>query len=516
MIFSPALAPLVGESSVSFVARLARFHANMTSRDFLRILQLSQQDVTNGTERATSRLVGMTGLPRDRVEAMNYTHVGGKVFNHRGELFGSHFAGREWTTYCPHCLLEDGASDSQSVGVRVGCVNWFFMPVRTCGKHGIALVRRKVTHFSQQFQDMAFVAPDDQILVEEARDAVRSEASPLQTYVERRFDGETGPAWLDEQGIDQAVKACEMLGACLEFGVKCNLDELTMPQWDRAGATGFEAAAEGRAGIRRALDELAGRVSIRTAHGGPQAAFGRLYQWIQFNKSGRDRGPVRDVVREYVLDTMAVEPGTRLFGEEVLERRRHSIWSLSKSSGLHAKTLKRALVRSGILAGFDEEHMEPYTSFDARAGDELVARIKNSLPLTAIPAFLNCNRRQAELLVREGLIPRLVPGRADRGGVLKNVAVEDLDLFLSRFRSRGQAVSAPSEGMADVIAMSEIIRVSVIDIVRMVIEGDLKKLELLPASLKFRSVLVDPVEILHVLEKRSQAGEGAHSVDLAA
>lgn len=516
MVMSPHLPPIDGESSVSYVARLARFHANMNSHDYLRIVQLSRQDLTNGTDHATELITTMTGLPRERVEAMNFTHVGDKVFHHRGHRFGSHFAGREWTTYCPECLLEDADPGSPSAGLRVGRVNWFFLPVRTCPKHGIALVRRRTTHFSQRFQDMAFVAPDDQTLAMEARDAVHAEVSALQTYVERRFDGAAGPAWLDDQGIDQAVKASEMLGACLEFGVKCNLDELTAAQWDRAGAVGFQAAKAGPEGIGRALDELVARAREMNSRGGPQAAFGRLFQWVQFNKSGRDRGPIRDVLREYILDTMSIEPGTMLFGEEVVERRRHSIWSLSKTSGLHGKTLKRALVRSGILAGQDEDYMEPFTSFDAKAGEDLVARIQYSMPVTAIPKYLNCNRTQAERLVRGGVIPRLVPEREDRSGILKNVAIEDLDAFMVRFRSRGRAVLVPSEGMADAIEMSEIVRVAVIDIVRMVLDGELVDIELLPEEMKFRSVLVNPDEILDVLARRTPTEPDPIAEDLAA
>lgn len=501
MAISPALPPLDGETTVSWVARMARFHANMNSYDFLEAIELSRQNVTDGTDIAFGRLQALTGIARDRIEATNYSPIGDRAFRHRDELFGTHFAGRKWTTYCPACLLEDASATGPSAGIRVGRVNWLFAPIRTCAKHGIALVRRRNTHFSQQFQDMAFVAPEDRELDRELREASAVKVSPLQTYVERRFAGSKGPEWLDGQAIDQAAKACEMLGACLEFGAHCNLDELTNEQWDRAGAIGFEAASAGPAGIRRALEETARRSRTTISKGGPQARFGRLYQWLQFNKSGRDRGPMREVVRNHILDTMPVEVGTKLFGEVVLERRRHTIVTLSKATGIHIRTLNRALVRAGILPDHDEKHIESWTSFDAEVGEGLARRIQNSLPIRAIPDHLNCNRRQAELLVRNGILPQLVPGLGRHGGILTNVAVEDLDAFLRQFRSKGRPVSVPGENMSDVIAMSEIVRIAVVDIVRMVLDGVLEDIELLPEGLGFRSVLVNPEEVRSVFAR---------------
>jgi hypothetical protein len=90
------------------------------------------------------------------------------------------------------------------------------------------------------------------------------------------------------------------------------------------------------------------------------------------------------------------------------------------------------------------------------------------------------------------------------------VPLADLDAFLSRLRQRGRPVDRPGDGMLNVIEASEVVRWPVIDIVRLVLDGDLSRIELLPSKLKFRSVLVDPEEV-RVAKGARQAKGGSRS-----
>lgn len=479
------------------------------------MIALSREDVAKATDQGIDRLAHLTGIARPVIEEGSYRSVGDREFVHRSVRFGFEFGLRNRTTYCPACLLDDAAPGGPSDGQRVGRVNWMFSPVRTCPVHRTLLIRRANTHYSEQFQDMSLVAPDEAALARQVEKVGARSVSPLQIYVQRRFDGAAGPAWLDDQMIDQATRTCEMLGACLEFGAHCNLEELTMEQRDVAGAIGFTAAAGGPDGVREAL-ELIDRNSRKTwtRGAGPQAGLGRIYQWLQFNKSARDPGPIRDLTRAFILDTMAIGAGTNLFGQVVDARRRHSVASLAKASGLHQTTLNRVLVRSGLVTDRADNAIDKFGSFDAMAGESLTARIKNSLPTTQVPQFLNCNRNQAEALVKSGILQRIFPDAGKYDGVLANVAIDDLNEFLRRFRSRGRHVAAPGEGMLDVIATSEIAREPVIDIVRLVLDGAIGKIETLDAKLGFRSVLVDPQEVRSAVAARGSE-KGLAAADVA-
>lgn len=504
MVLLPVLPPLEGESTVSWCCRLGPFHAGIEGPDWLRMLQISQRSVRETNDVCVNRLAELTGIAPERIRSTGVVRKGEWAYEHRGVPFGIRFALHTWTSYCPACLLEDTNPGSSSIGRRVGRISWMFSPVRTCPVHGILLTRRPNKSFTEQFQDMNRVAPSNKELEAEVSSATSRPISPLQEYVQRRFSGQQDSGWLHAQAIDQAVKACEMLGACLVFGAHTDLDKLSMAQWDEAGGVGFQAASVGPDGIRSALEEIAVASRKVKSGGGPQAAYGRLYQWLQFNKTRRELGPIREVVREHILDTMEVEPGAKLFGSVVEQRRRHSVASLARESGIHPKTLNRALVRQGIIPGGDEDRINPAVSFDAHAGETLAERINNSLPIKSIPDYLNCNRRQAEMLTRAGIVRQIVPRIGRSGGVLSNVPVAELDRFLREFRANGVPAQCPGSGMTDVISASQLARQPVVDIVRLVLDGELSHIELLAEDLRFKSVLVDPDEIRKVVATKER------------
>ena len=513
MILVPFIPPLPDETTLSWTGRLAQKHANIGCADFLRMLVLIQKHVMETTIFCVDRLAKLTGVPRDRIAACGIQRFGERALHHRGQYFGTSFASRKFTTYCPRCLLADSLPESPSQGLRVGRVAWSFRSVQVCPEHRIKLVRRANTSFTDQFQDMNLVAPKNSELEAEADSAVTKNTSAMQQYTQRRFAGFLESPWLDSQQIDLGLKACEMLGACLLFGAHGEFDKLSADEMTEAGDVGFEVVSKGQQGIGEALDQIAAKSFEVKLSGGPQAAFGRLYQWLQFNRSKKPRGPIQEAVRDHILGTMHIPAGTKLFGEIVEERRRHSVYSLAKYSGLDARTLNRALVRTGVLLHEDEDEVDPLVSFPAEVGEKLATRINQSLPIIKLPGYLNCNRTQAEMMVKQGLISQIAPQAHKIGGVLTNVATEDLDDFLIKFRSGGKPVSFPSPGMTNVIAASEIARQTVTDIVRMVIDRKLSKLEVLDADLKFRSVLVDPAEVRSVADMElAKLGLTAHEV----
>lgn len=501
----PPQPPLFDETLFSWCARLADFHAAMSCQDWLKMMEISQNSVINHDPACVTRLAALTGFSTSRVMACGLQRLGDRSYRHGDETFSPFFALRTQTTYCPACLLEDRDPTGPSAGQRVGRLSWVFNPVRTCPRHGTLLQRRPQAGYREKFQDMNLVAPDDQQLESLAHHAEGRSVSELQRYVQMRFDNGCGSAWVDRQRIDQTAKACEMLGAVLEFGAHADFDKLTLAQWDDAGNTGFEAARAGEHGIRCAFEKVASNSMRDHKTGGPQALYGRLYQWLQFNKSKSDPGPIRDVLRAHILDTVPVAAGTRLFGQEVEKRRRHSLVSLSRATGLHFNTLKHVLSSAGFLAGSDAKKVGEWASFDAEKSEAFAHRLLNTIPVTKIPAYINCNRTQAEMLVREGIIPKLIPDGQRSGRTLLQVATADLDAFLCRLRATGQPVEIPSAGMMDTIAASEIARETVADIVQLLLDGRLSRIEIVSEDLKFRSVLVDPKEVRRAAEEVDDA-----------
>jgi hypothetical protein len=494
MTLLPVLPILDGESLTSYVTRIARFHFGSDPFGFLDFIELSRQKVMEPDDAVMTRLSELSGQTVARLWRSTHRSVDTRILEHRGERFNAEFFNRHQTSFCPACLLEDRST----YGQRVGRVDWRFESIRTCPHHGVPLVRRKNTSHGERFQYMDMVAPEDDTLERMLEGVVQRAPSPLQTYVQNRLNGQIGPDWLDGQDIDTAARACEMIGVVMVNGPKPNLQRLTEGDWDAAGAAGYRAAADGEAGIRAALADMKREFASSGRVGGPQAVFGRLYQWIQFSKTRRPVGPIRELLRDVILDNFSLEPGTELFGVPVAQRRKHTVSSLSRTGGIHPKTLTRALMCTGLV---DAENAVPPSSqvFDAPAGDRLVQRIHDSLSLQDLPRHLNCNRTQAEMLVRTGFIPRLTRDAPGVTGVLKNVAREDADLFLKTLFERAIGVVRPGVGMVDMIEASEQSRVPVIDIVRAILSGSVTKVECADPAAKFKGVLVDPTELRSVL-----------------
>ncbi len=507
---------IAGETITSWIARFARDETGLEPSDFLKFIGISREEVLEAAPATLDRLAAVTGVPQARIGEATLRSIEDRHYEHRGLRFNSGFAPRMRTTFCPACLLEDAQPDNPSRGRRVGRVTWLFSPVRTCPVHGIALFRAAATSLSDSFQDMEVVAPADVGLKSLVFAAIRREVSPLQAWVVTRLEGGAGPAWLDGQDIEQASKTCEILGAALLFGVNASVRALSEDDLDAAGAAGFAVAARGEEGVREALAELLHRFRDSGAKGGRQTALGLVYRWLQFHRSAKAKGSIEDVVRGFILDTMAVEPGTVLFGQTIRERRRHSVASLAKRTKLHPRTLNRALVTGGVLPEGDPDRVDGFLSFDAAAGEALADRIFEAVPVAQVPALLGCNRRQAEMLARGGL---LGGSMSAPGTMLHMPAAVDLKSFTDSFLGSANLVPRRGAGMTDVIAAAKVSRWPVVDIVRLVLDGGLDRVERDHARREFRAVLVDPEEVRRVLETRQARGrltigEAAARLDL--
>ena len=518
MTMLPALPTMTGESLTSYLSRVARFHADMDVFKFLALIELSQGAVMAPKEDTMRRLSFLLGLPFRDLEKMTFVPLGGRMRRFCNEEVHSEFANLDKTSYCPACLLEDGKSDSLSAGFRAGRIHWRIEHIRTCETHGIGLVRHKNTHHTEKFQLMSAVAPDDEALSLMVKKGPKQKVSALQTYIMERLAGQAGPAWLDRQPIDLAARACEMLGVIFSVGTHVNLKLLTNPEWNEAGHVGFGYAARGEVGITEALQLAMDHFDQAGLRGGPQKVFGRLYQWLQFNKNKKSVGPIRDIVREFISDNFPLDVGSDLFGEVVESQRVHSVHSLAKLTGDHPKTINRAVVLSGLMEGGPDK-VSANNVFYAKAGEILMERIRTSIPVKHLPEYFNCNRVQAEQLVRTGVIPRLIPDAENVNGVLKQVAQDDADAFLAHLMGAASMVKVASKNTTDIVSASEIARWPVIEIVNGILAGLFGTVELVDPSLKFKGILVDPIEVREALAREKSQGrvgldEGARIIGM--
>ena len=505
MALLPILPLISGESLTSYVNRIASFHCDLSLAEFLRFFEISQQDLLGPGHETLVRISNLTGQPSEDLKKMGFLRIGDRQVVINGEVVDSQFFDLSKRPLCPACLLEDLGEASVSQGLPVGRLEWQMQPVRVCVKHGVVLQVRKVMKYSDRFRFLPELSADRTFLESMVGDAVEHQPSRLQQYVTDRIAGGSGPNWLDGQPLDLASRACEMLGVIQVVGTHVDLRAVTEAQWSEAGDLGFSYAVNGVDGVKACLQVALDLYVSKNLKGGPQMAFGRFYQWLQFNKNNRPAGPIRDVAREFILDHFPIEAGTNLMGTIVDKQRFHSVYSLARKTGDHPKTINRAVILTGLAEG-DLEKASASIVFEAEAAESLMDRVRTSISVSALEGYLNCNRVQAQQLARTGILPRLLPEGRKSLGVLTGIAREDADEFLDKLVGAAESVTSASEGMSDIVAAAETSRWPAMDIVRGILSGLFTKVEVVKPELKFKGILVDPVEVRMTLKRNQLKG----------
>lgn len=485
---------LPGESFVSWVGRFARLQCGMTAKAFVSLMGVPLHDVVRTKKNAVRRMHELSGIPAERLVQGGYIQLANRYYGHRGQEFHSEFVAGNRVSFCPRCILTDTTDCQQSMGMPVGRINWSFTPIRTCPVHSIPLVREREDGRGKLLLDLVTHIPTDVQLNEMASAAVPRSVSALQSYLEARLEGGLGSGWLDSQMIDLASRATEMLGACIEFGPSVKLPGLTQSDWDLAGRVGFEFTSRGPEGIQQGLEAIQSNASCSRIQAGPRGVFGFLYEWVQFKKNRKPIGPFRDVFREHILETMPIPAGTELFGEPVARRRRHSVASLSRKFGVSHRTVRNALVVADLLPA-DYDPKRDFGVMDVAPAENLLKRMRRSIPVLEVPEYLGCKRGQVAQLLEVGFLKPIAGRRDGRRSVSQGIDGEDLDAFVRQLRSFGQAVSEPSEGMRGIVDTAESFKVPTVKVVELLLQRSLSKVELLDEELRFQSVFVNEFEV---------------------
>jgi hypothetical protein len=241
----------------------------------------------------------------------------------------------------------------------------------------------------------------------------KREPSPLQTYVMNRFAGISGPSWLDKQSIEQAVRSTEMLGIILAHGQKANLRNLSDDDLDLAGRVGFAVTSEGAESIRACFADMKNAYIGVNRLWGPQFVLGRLYQWLEFKRSSKDPGPIRDLLRDFIFDHFPLPAGKSILGGTLDRRRLYTVMLLAKETDVHPKTLKHFLIAKGAL---DAAAEEAFMVVDAAIGLEHATTLKTIIMARELPKILNFSRTRIKHIVDAGLIVPIHANQIDDGG----------------------------------------------------------------------------------------------------
>ncbi|WP_417809854.1 TniQ family protein [Thioclava sp.] len=502
MQLQPYLPFRVDETALSWATRLAAFHTGGRLVPFLNDLEISPQDLAAGDDATLERLCFKVGQDPRPVRHNAITRIAPRQYRLRGETFRAEFTTGVNTRFCPACLAEDDGGHARSAVARAHQLIWRLQPVRVCPRHELELVERRLGGWDDFLHELPVLVPEtrDQLLslAEQARSEKPTE---LQGYVLARLHGKRGPAWLDAQSIEQATRATEMLGATLAFGTEAKSADLDFQDWVSAARHGWPYVYAGEEGLRQAFSELqeAAKGKGRTwqSRGG---VYGMLYRWLSANHAASDLGPIRSILREFIIDTTPMKIGQKLLGEYVAQPKISSVASIAKSSFLHPGTLKNVLQVAGAMPNTEDGKSDSGSIVKYREIEKLVEAAKHAVPVTQVPSLLNASRPMVAALLELKLLVRVQDHNVLKSKIGKAIDGRSIIHLLQRLNTKFEVVGSVPETHTPLAKAAEKTRAPIKVILELVFDGHLTSTVRLAEKEKFASLFVSPADITAILD----------------
>jgi len=225
---------------------------------------------------------------------------------------------------------------------------------------------------------------------------------------------------------------------------------------------------------------------------------------LPISRKAQEAGPIRELLREAILNSFAIGPGEEVLGEIVERRRVHSVNSLKSATGLNPKRLYRLMQKAGLIPEDSDAEALNQWVFPAEEGDRLIGRILNSIPQNQLKTVLGCSRTQAEQLVAAELVTSVVPLAEGRVG--SSVGVynrDDLADFLMRLCAGVPVVADAPEGFLD-LTLATRGRSSTAEVLRWQLDGRLRKTRRIGASHRIDGLRFSLVEVRALVRARSR------------
>jgi len=401
-------------------------------------------DMLSNKASALVRLSEISGVAEKDLRQNASVALGERKYDLRGEIVTAEFLSSPKTLFCPDCLHKD-----DQTGARRARWPWSLAVVRTCAVHKLPLQCASKGAWNHSLLSLGHTVPErGEDLKALTQNIERREASPLQNYVLTRLEGHTGPRWLDEQTLDQAVRVTELLGVLLVFGPDQLLPVLDQDDWDHAGRAGYAVTSQGEVGIRRALQEQFDKFTMAEGSPGPRKIFGCFYKALAHSKSMKDPGDIARILREFIWDRIAMPTGTKVLGQKLPERRLHTVASLAKEVGQDSRRLYNMLIGARVIPADAAAHF----AVPVQVGRDIAARVKRTVNITRLPQVLNCTRPMVDQLCNERLLTPIYYGTPSfRGKLQKGVDRDEIDALIGVLSAR----SAPNIAVTGLVKISK-------------------------------------------------------------
>lgn len=482
------------ETQTSFGSRLAGSNLAEFAQYFYTDVRIVSPALVRGDSTQLDRLSELGDADRNMLKNNAVCGSAGEGHTIGDQFFEKRTLLRSTQRICPACITADIEAGGEFGAY--GRNYWHMASVRTCVVHSRPLLGLEALKSPRNAHDFyGRIVDGHEVILRADRSAVVRPPTNLESYLVSRFKGRTGYNWLNKFSIQVASKTCEMLGAVINNGPAANLAAFQAEDWLAAGSTGFAVASQGEEAFRAALTDLQRRPGVPS--GGPQAHWGRFYQWLAFSGKPQSYNKMLDLVRDHIISSYPIAADETVLGKKCQRRRIHSLASAQRETGLHPKRLRTLLSEEKFLPDDDGQIQHGAVGFfDAVAADKFLRDTSVSVGQPQAQKVFNISRSQFDVMRKWGfIVPVSVGARAKPRYSL--IALKELRHRLLR---HAVPIRHLETSHADIQTAARKAVCSTGEIVTLILENRLDWIGFTGGQRSYRNLVVDVDEVMSKLK----------------
>ncbi len=500
----PPLPIFSGETMLSWVGRMAEYHADSDIVQFLQDMEIAVEDAIGGRDSAIARLSEITGYDAAAIASHALRRCNERHILRIGQMQFSRIIIAPGIRFCPLCLVEDDSRKTANAPYRHGRIDWLFSTTRVCPEHRIPIVEQRVESWGERLRDLRkHVKMTTADLQEIGTGTTKQVPSHLQEYVIARRKGVSGPLWLDDQRVDFAIRAIQLLGCALIFGVAKSPTSMSPEEYIEAENEGWRWVTRGEEGICAALEILQERSRSRGETGNiMKAAFGVMYTNYG-HKPRKEKEPMAEVLRDHINRTMDVRIGQKVLGVPIKNEFVISARRLATDNDLDPRTVRSIIVSKGLLPPEATNWPCSHVVVPVEDGEKIVEQMTSATPLFEAKNALNVSRPVMKLLVDLGIIMPLYERGNKTGKASLSIGRNEIERFVHKIECVSKPVSGEVNGWVSPSKAAEILKAPLFRILPIIFSGGLLQTIRISTEKGFGSIRINLEEAKCALKREA-------------
>ncbi len=333
----------------AFASRLACKNQCNSLQEFAADVGIDVNGLLRGDSEAIGYLCQIASLPENAFAQS--TLLAKTKFSTRlgSEEYGAKLFARRNVRFCPACIAADIGEEGPPWHA-VHRLHWQITLIQNCSVHGCPLVTANPADTGiYSFDPSAvFLALSMSGL---KHDVLKLNAiNAFDKYLSDRAYCKQKPCWPDNLSLFHLWKASTALGLLIEQGCDAQLANLERTEEARLANIGFEVMQGGPRALRRFWNRYTfGGTRSETLLRYSRPRFGAFHKLMASSLEYQAGfSPLRDVYRDYLVNTFQYGEGTVVLGKRVEKRRLHSVLSAQRAIGSRAPLLQAKLIEEGF------------------------------------------------------------------------------------------------------------------------------------------------------------------------